>query len=761
VPDDERERSSHERLVQLHALAVTLARPSSSKDLVGSRALSEGCRALGASCGGLYLTREDGSLELFAHQGLNDAFARATQSLPRDARLPLTWAVRNRAAVWIASPEERAGEWPELAALATATNNGIAACAVVPLIPDREAIGVLAFGFQGSRRYDDSDRAFVGMLAQHIAHALQRHDLLERERRYADRVRILAEAGELLAGTLDYDATFRNVARIAMPSLADFCFFDVLEDDGTVHRTPAAHDDPETLALLAGTRWAPPHQTDVNTCALSSRRVAFHPRIDDAWMQNVAASPEHLDMLRRLVLRSMISVPLIDAGDCLGALTVCFGRSKRHHSDADLALVQELARRAGAGVRRARLYRTSQEATRRAERAADEAAKASHLKDDFLATVSHELRTPLSSVLGWATLLRASSTDAISLSKGLEVIERNARSQQRIIEDILDVSRIVTGKLRLDTEPVDLAWLAADVLESVRPTADAKGIDLELSSDGSCRLAGDAVRLRQVLWNLLSNAVKFTDSGGRVTLSLTQMGDRIAVVVEDSGRGIDAEFLPHVFERFRQADSSTTRQHGGLGLGLAIVRHLAEMHGGTAHVASDGLGCGSRFSLVLPVRPFSSPVAPCAATPAPDVPLAAARIRASARLTGLRVLVVEDETDSRELIELLLAGEGATVRTAASAPEALGAAAEFSPDVVLSDVGMPERDGYWLARELRQRWPRLPTIALTAFSSAEDVARALEAGFDRHVAKPVDPEQLVRALEAQRPDPAGRTTSAA
>ncbi len=400
------------------------------------------------------------------------------------------------------------------------------------------------------------------------------------------------------------------------------------------------------------------------------------------------------------------------------------------------------------------LLRAAEETARRAE-------EANRLKDHFLATVSHELRTPLSSILGWAKLLQEGRCDPAFASKGLDVIERNARAQQRIIDDMLDVSRIIAGKLRIDTEPVDLTALAHDVIESMRPIASAKEIALSLDTvSGQCRLAGDSSRLRQVLDNLLSNAIKFTPRGGGIVVSVDQHGDRVVLRVRDSGKGIDPSFLPHVFETFRQADTSMSREHGGLGLGLGIVRHLAEMHGGTVAVESRGLGTGSVFSVTLPVRPFSAPIAQV--VPIDEGSEARPRSRPQ-RLADLCVLIVEDEADSRELIELLLASEGATVRSAASADQALALLDAVAPDIILSDIGMPGRDGYWLAGQVRARRPDIAAIALTAFSGHDDIERAFSAGFDQHVAKPVDPELLVNALTACRRTPLQprRTSTAA
>ena len=411
-----------------------------------------------------------------------------------------------------------------------------------------------------------------------------------------------------------------------------------------------------------------------------------------------------------------------------------------HREDDDLELYERL--------------RAAEETARRAE-------EANRLKDHFLATVSHELRTPLSSILGWAKLLQEGRCDPAFAAKGLDVIERNARAQQRIIDDMLDISRIIAGKLRVDTEPVDLTALVHEVIESVRPSADAKDISVSLETvSGHCRLAGDSLRLRQVLGNLLSNAIKFTPRGGRVVVTVDQHGDRVAVHVKDSGKGIEPTFLPHVFESFRQADTSTSRENGGLGLGLAIARHLTEMHGGSVAVESGGLGTGATFSVMLPVRPFSAPVAPIVPR---DEGSQARPVDRPRRLADLCVLIVEDEADSRELIELLLASEGARVRSAANAEQALSMLDSVAPDVVLSDIGMPGRDGYWLAGEVRARRPDIAAIALTAFSGSDDIERAFTAGFDHHVAKPVDPELLVNALTTCRrtPHEPRRTSTAA
>jgi CheY-like chemotaxis protein len=395
--------------------------------------------------------------------------------------------------------------------------------------------------------------------------------------------------------------------------------------------------------------------------------------------------------------------------------------------------------------------RTAEESVRRAE-------EASRLKDEFLTTLSQELRSSLATILGWANLVRENRRD-LAAAEGLVEIENDAQSQRRVVDELLDVSRIITGNLRIDTEPVDLALLAGDVVASVRRAAAEKELTIEIESrGGACRLAGDSARLRQILSNLLSNAVDSTPAHGRVAVLLEQHGDRVVLRVTDSGKGIEPSLLARMFEPHRDARGATAHDQEGLGLGLAIVRHLTEMHGGTVAAESAGLGAGATFTITLPVRPFSAPIVEGVRHERSQA--APSRMR-ERRLSALSVLIVEDEADSRELIELLLASEGASVRSAESALEALAILEDARPDIVLSDIGMPGRDGYWLAREIRTRCPGIATVALTAFSAQDDIERAMAAGFDHHVGKPVDPEQLVRALTACRPTSGPRRSSTA
>jgi signal transduction histidine kinase/ActR/RegA family two-component response regulator len=377
---------------------------------------------------------------------------------------------------------------------------------------------------------------------------------------------------------------------------------------------------------------------------------------------------------------------------------------------------------------------------------AAEAREANRLKDEFLSVLSHELRTPLQAMLTWIGILRSERADAAMLPRGLEVIERSARAQVRLIGDLLDVSRIVRGQLRLETGVVDLVTVIELALETLRPAADSKGLTIDWNTPvSSCRIEGDAARLQQVVANLVSNAIKFTPKCGRVALELHIDATQLRLTVLDSGPGIPPEFLPHVFERFRQADTGSARGHGGLGLGLAIVHHLIQLHGGTVH-ADNAPGGGALLTVTLPRRP----VIPSAVRREGAHLMLPARQAHGVWLDGIRVVLVEDEADAREALSQALRALGAHVVAVESAEAALSALDEALPDVLLSDIGMPGRDGYDLIQTVRAREAgnekRLPAAALTAYARAEDYASALRAGFDAHVHKPIEPLELARVV---------------
>ena len=410
-------------------------------------------------------------------------------------------------------------------------------------------------------------------------------------------------------------------------------------------------------------------------------------------------------------------------------------------------LAKEVRQRQRAEEERAQLLVQEQKARAEAERL-------NQLKDEFLSTVSHELRTPLNAILGWSQILRSNRVDEATMNRALETIERNARSQAELINDLLDISRIIIGKIRLNVQMVELLPVIEAAIDTVRPAADAKNIRLQSVLDPAAGpVLGDSERLQQIVWNLLSNAIKFTPKRGRVQVCLQRINSHIEIIVTDTGQGISAEFLPYVFDRFRQADSSITRSFGGLGLGLAIVRQLVELHGGTVHAESPGEGQGATFTVKLPLMA----IGPKAIEPERVHPAAGGSVPfdCSPGLDGLRILIVDDDADIRALLIYTLEVCGAEVMAAASADEAISALTASSPpmDILISDIGMPDEDGYALLRRVRALEPenggRIPAIALTAYARTQDRRAALLAGFQSHVAKPVEPAELIAVIANQ------------
>lgn len=442
-------------------------------------------------------------------------------------------------------------------------------------------------------------------------------------------------------------------------------------------------------------------------------------------------------------IRGMLAAPLTGSQDRNLGVIYLAEKIAGSFSEEDEAILTQLAQMASIAIENS-LFAEEREANR--------------IKDEFLATLSHELRTPLNAILGWTQLLATHSLDE-EVSHGLDVIERNARAQTKLIEDLLDVSRITTGKLRLAIKPIAFIPVIEAAADAVRPAADAKGISLRLDLDDSGQLIpGDADRLQQVVWNLLSNAVKFTGKNGRVDVALRRDGSQLRLSVHDSGRGIAREFLPYVFDRFRQADSTSTRAHGGLGIGLTIVRHIVELHGGTATADSEGDGKGATFIVDLPTATPAPVAEPAPVEPSLDkrsrknqavepAPKAAA---ITSDLDGVHVLLVDDEPDAREVVSTMLQRAGANVTAAGSVREALDLFERTRPSILLSDIAMPERDGYDLIRLVRElpasHGGQTPAIALTAYAREEDRFRALTAGFQAHLAKPVAPSDLVAAV---------------
>ncbi|MDB4977170.1 MAG: two-component sensor histidine kinase [Myxococcaceae bacterium] len=431
---------------------------------------------------------------------------------------------------------------------------------------------------------------------------------------------------------------------------------------------------------------------------------------------------------------ALLALPLSLHQQALGALALAYA-SEREFSEADRRELAEFARLCAWAIERARLFDVAQTERRHAE-------EANRVKDEFLAVVSHELRTPLHAMLGWATLARSGKLGAEGMARALSTIERNAHAQAKLVEDLLDVTRITSGKLRVNLEPTYLPKVLEAALDVVRPAADAKGVRLELGlTSVHGYIASDPDRLQQILWNLLSNGVKFTDRGGSVRVQLSEDDSAVQVTIEDTGRGIEPSFLPHIYERFRQAE---TRKRGrlGLGLGLAIVKHLVELHGGTIEARSEGLGHGASFTVSFP-RHRSDKLEPSV----PSVQEITSDLTYPSQLRGLRALVVDDELESRELLASLFASCQMQARLASSAAEGFKLLQQEVPDVIVSDISMPDEDGYSFIERVR-RLPKqsggmVPAVALTANARWEDRTRALLAGYDMHVSKPVAPAELL------------------
>jgi signal transduction histidine kinase len=513
---------------------------------------------------------------------------------------------------------------------------------------------------------------------------------------------------------------------------ADTASILLVADDGT-HLTPVASDGlDEEIAAQAR---IPIGEGAAGRIARSQKGLVF----DELGHVDVV-SPYLRDRVK-----SLVGVPLRIGDRLVGVIHVGAAAAHRFTAD-DLELLRLAGERVARAIERAQLAERQREARAEAE-------AASRSKDEFLAVLSHELRTPLNAVYGWARMMQSGQAEGEVAARALDVIMRNAHAQVRLIDDLLDVSRIITGKMRLDVRPVDLQAVVEAALDSVRPAAAAKDIRLEPALDPrAVGVMGDPNRLQQVVWNLLVNAVKFTPTGGRVQVHLARMPAHVEIIVSDTGQGIRPEVLPHVFERFRQADSTTTRAHAGLGIGLALVRHLVELHGGRVRAESPGEGQGARFIVTLPLgtaREFMGE----GATPGRASALVRSGPAASVpgpSLRGVRVLAVDDDRDSLELITAIVAGADGEIRTCASAAEGFRVFREWRPDILLSDIEMPDEDGYTFIRKVRgldvSEAGKTPAVALTAYGRAEDRLRTLSAGYNMHLPKPVDPAELTTII---------------
>jgi PAS domain S-box-containing protein len=594
----------------------------------------------------------------------------------------------------------------------------------------------------------------VSKIARDITQRRQTEEALRDETRILE---LLNKTGTAIASTLDLQALVQAVTDAATHlSGAQFGSF--------FYNTTDASGDAYLLYTLSG---APREAFEKfgNPRATALFGPTFRGegpiRCDDvpADPRYGKMAPHHGMPAGHLPVRSYLAVPVVSrSGEVIGGLF--FGHSTPGvFTERTERIILGVAAQAATAIDNARLYddarRAAQERERllEAERAARaEAERVNLLKDEFLATLSHELRTPLNAILGWSQILRSRGRDDEELREGLAVIERNTKIQTQLIEDLLDMSRIISGKVRMDVQPVDLQDVVSAAVASVRHSADAKSIQFKVVLDPMAgHVRGDPSRLQQCFWNLLSNAIKFTAKGGRVQVSLERVNSHLEVCVVDSGQGIKPEFLPHVFERFRQADGSTTRRHGGLGLGLAIVKQLVELHGGTVRASSAGEGQGATFCIELPAMVIQATDDSQAARKHPRAgALADCTSYDHPSLEGISVLTVDDEPDARDLLRRILEECGAKVFSAASAEEGLQILKRERPQMIISDIGMPDEDGYAFIRQVRSLKPeeggRTPAAALTAFARSEDRTRALRAGYQSHLAKPVEATELTAVV---------------
>jgi PAS domain S-box-containing protein len=546
-------------------------------------------------------------------------------------------------------------------------------------------------------------------------------------RRAEERLRFVSEASRVLAASLDYAATLKSLAELAVPALADWCTVDLLHDDDTIERVAVVHTDPAKVELGHQLLRRYPLRLDMpEGIVLRSGQSLLYPEITDEMLAAYARDGEHLKTLRELGLKSTMVVPLAARGRVLGAISLVSAESGRRYDESDLSVADDLARRAAVAIENARLYQELREADRR--------------KDEFLATLAHELRNPLAPICNAIELMKHAG-DAAVLDQARSMMERQVRQMVRLVDDLLDVSRITKGKVHLRMERIDLSIAVHSALEATWPFIEARRHELAVSlPDEPIYLSADLTRLSQVIANLLHNAAKYTEKGGRIWLAARRDGQQAVVSVRDTGIGIAAEHLPHLFEMFSQVEPALERSAGGLGIGLALVQGLVSLHGGSVEARSDGIGQGSEFIVRLPAEAGH------------EARVGTERPSTTGASNGRRhrILVVDDNRDSVQSLAMLLRIKGNEVATAYDGLEAVQTAAAFRPDVVLLDLGLPKMNGYEAARHIRaQPWGcGMALVALSGWGQEEDKRRALEAGFDQHLTKPVEARSLDKLLSA-------------
>jgi signal transduction histidine kinase/DNA-binding response OmpR family regulator len=712
VSSDLIERSAMQaaQLAILGGIADALARSPDAERILGD-ALASCLDAGGISKGALFKTTRSGALvpahsigfsereeaqldTLFGYPGLLDHLAR-TRSLS------------------VASVSG-----------ALADHAHLRVCALLPCIWDGHIVGALLLGSNIAHVTEEDLLSFGRAMATYVSQAMRLSGAFASLQESAD-------ASRRLFASLDVAETLETLAQVATARLADLCEVRLVDADGVSRERIVRHVEPDQHRRVAGLcethaeRPIPEFLAHV----LSSRRPELVTHLSTEIVE--ASGEPYASMMKGCDARSRIVVPLIARKRVLGTLALVTSRV-RPYDDRDVAVAEDLASRAAVAIDNGRLYQ--------------EVRAANALKDEFLATVSHELRTPLNSMLGWARLLRHGRLDGIRTASALETIERSAVLQAQLVEDLLDLSQTVTGKLRVSVAATDLMAVIVAALESVRASMETKAIDLAFDPKiESLHVLGDARRLQQVVWNLLSNAVKFTPRGGRVEVTVARVDGFVELRVADNGVGIDEHFLPFVFERFKQADGRYSRRWGGLGIGLAICWDLVTLHGGHISARSEGPGRGATFEVKLPVAPHAA----IAAVPSP-APTPGPTAGAWPELRRLKVLIVEDDPDGRDLLCHVLQQEGAVLTVADSSAAALTSLKVEPPDVLVADIGLPGEDGYTMIRKIRSMTEatggRIPAVALTACARQQDRVEAVSAGFQMYLAKPVDPDNFLAVV---------------
>jgi PAS domain S-box-containing protein len=679
--------------------------------------------ALDADTAAVLLLNEAGDhLVLVAAEGLQE-------DVPQDLRIPVGSGFAGAIAARL--EPMMVSDVSQVEGLSQFFRSSVRSLLGIPMVLEDRVIGVVQVGTVKGRDWTDGDVELLRLVADRLALVFQHRQLYVRERQARSaaeaaeqRSTFLANASKLLASTLDYEATLKSVALLAIPALADWCVVDVLQEDQSIRRMAATHVDSamEERLRAAGERYPirldTPHPIAM---VMRTGQAEVIPEITDSLLAAIAQDAQHLELLRSLEPRSLMVVPLQARGRILGAISFCSRRQGRRYGPTELALAEDLALRAALAVDNARLYREVQEADRR--------------KDEFMTILAHELRNPLEPMVNALHVMEDAGASEEEDSRMRAIVARQTRHLARVVDALLDVARIRTGKITLQREGVDLRDVARHCLETLQASGKARLHDVSLSLTAEpVVIEGDPMRLEQALGNLLDNAVKFSPPGASIRLSVDRDAGQAVIRVQDRGAGIAPEMVGRIFEPYHQVQATPDRPHGGLGLGLTLVRALVERHGGSVTGRSAGPGQGSEFTVQLPLLRVDEPGTIQAAPAVTSVPR--------------RILIVDDHEDSRASLRVLLEMAGHHVAEAKDGPGAVSTALAFWPEVAFIDIGMPDMDGYEVARQIRAvpKGREMVLVALTGYGEPEDRKRARRAGFDGHLLKPVEPDRLAYVL---------------